>query len=32
MITTVCVAAFGEAFVVFDFAIAGEVSTILVGH
>jgi hypothetical protein len=32
MITTVSIAAFGDAFVGFDFAIAGEVSTILVGH
>ena len=29
MITTVIIAAFGEGFVVFDFAIAHEVSTIL---
>jgi len=32
MITTICVATFGDAFVVFDFAIADKVSTILIGH
>jgi len=30
-VTTVCIAAFEDAFFVFDFAVAGEVSTILIG-
>jgi hypothetical protein len=32
MITAVCIAAFRDAFALFNFAVARAVSTILVGH
>jgi len=32
MITAVCIAAFRDAFALFNFAVAHAVSTILVGH